>query len=278
MDGVILTIVTINRNNAEGLNKTLTSTGLQSCTRFEHVIIDGASTDESIEHIKSYAKSKGEGIKWISEPDNGIYNAMNKGISMASGEYIQFLNSGDCLASTNVVSNMLDELERLGHPSIMYGNMLKVFPNGKLKRDKCFEGNRITLLGMYKGCLNHSPTYIRKDLFSSYGPYDESLRICSDWKWFLEAIVLGHEEPMYVNIDVTIFDMTGISETQKELLEEERSSLLNKLIPNSILADYTKWYSDIKMIDRLKRYHIVYYCIHIIERCIFKLERVFSKK
>jgi glycosyltransferase involved in cell wall biosynthesis len=95
---MILSIISINYNNAQGLEMTLKSVLTQTCTQFEHVIVDGASIDNAVEIIQQYEKdaiARGIKVVWVSEKDKGIYNAMNKGIKMASGEYIQILNSGD---------------------------------------------------------------------------------------------------------------------------------------------------------------------------------------
>ena len=200
---MLLSIITINRNNATGLEKTLRSIASQTCKDFEHVIVDGASTDDSVEIIRKNADSPEDRVKWISEPDKGIYNAMNKGIGMASGDYIQILNSGDCLVSDDVTERMLAALKDSGYPSILYGNMLKDMPDGKVKRDKSFAGRDITFLGFYTGTLNHSPAYLRRNLFKKYGLYDENLKIVSDWKWYLQAIILGVEKPVYTDIDIT---------------------------------------------------------------------------
>lgn len=268
-----LTIITINRNNASGLEKTLKSVLNQTYTDYEYIIIDGASTDGSIEIIKRYANQFERQLKWISEPDAGIYSAMNKGIRLATGEYLQFLNSGDCLASVYVVERMYSYLDVNGFPSILYGNMLKELTDGRVFRDRCFAGAPITLLGMYQGCLNHSPAYIKRQLFSKYGDYDEKLRICSDWEWYMKAIVLGEETPCYVDFDVTLFDMSGISETNKDLLNNERRALLKQMIPPGILNDYNRWYSSIKIMERIEKYPVVNYIVRFIERVLFKFEK-----
>ena len=178
-----LTIITINRNNAAGLDKTLRSVASQTCKDFEYIVVDGASTDGSVEVIRSFKALFGGHFKWISEPDKGIYNAMNMGIGMATGDYLQFLNSGDCLAPEDVTQQrMLRTLEPNEYSSILYGNMLKDIPDGKILRDRCFAGRKISFPGFYTGTLNHSPAYIRRNLFEKYGRYDENLRIVSDWK------------------------------------------------------------------------------------------------
>ena len=267
-----LSIITINRNNAEGLEKTLCSVAAQSFREFEYIVIDGASTDGSVEVIKKY-EAQFAHLKWVSEPDRGIYNAMNKGLRMATGDYIQILNSGDCLASNDIIERMLAALEEAGNPSILYGNMVKCFPDGRKMVDKCFAGQEITMLGMYTGTLNHDPAYIRRDLFEKYGYYDENLKIVSDWKWYLQAIILGGEKPKYVDLDVTLFDMSGISEVNLGLRDAEKRQELEKMLPLPILADYDKWHFPIEQMRRIKCHPWAYKLVWLLERVLFKFEK-----
>lgn len=280
-----LSIVTINYNNAEGLRKTLASVAAQTYRDIEHIIVDGGSTDGSVDVIKEYVrkvesqKPRVKSVIWSSEQDNGIYNAMNRGIRKATGEYCQFLNSGDCLAASDVTERMMNALYTLHHtpytenaPDILYGNMIKVMPDGKTLRDVCHATNDVTLNMFYRGCLNHSPAYIKRSLFDEYGLYDESLKICSDWKFYMQSIVLGKAKVQYVNIDVTIFDMTGISETRKDLLNEERNRLLHEMVPEGILKDYDRYHFPMEQYDRLKR-HYMWGMVWFIERVLFKLEK-----
>ena len=303
-----LSIITINYNNAKGLRKTLASVAAQTYADIEHIIVDGGSTDGSVEIIREYADNQVKGyrlevkgeensiadinastpytlhhtpsahvVRWISEPDKGIYNAMNKGIRMATGEYCQFLNSGDWLIDPEVTQRMASEMERINSTrndliGVMYGNMKKILPDGKILHDACNGGNDVTLNMFYRGCLNHSPAYISRALFDKYGLYDESLRICSDWKFYLQSLVLGDESVEYVDINVTMFDMTGISETNKDLLNIERNQLLNELIPQGILKDYDLYHFPIEQYNRLKRRHL-WGLVHFIERVVFKLEK-----
>ena len=272
-----ISIVSINRNNAAGLEKTLQSVAAQTFKEFEYIVIDGASTDGSVELIKQY-ESRFAHLKWVSEPDSGIYNAMNKGLRMASSEYIQILNSGDGLASNEVTKRMLEALEKEGNPSILYGNMIKCFPDGRRLTDKCFAGQEITMLGMFVGTLNHNPAYIRRDLFEKYGYYDEDLKIVSDWKWYLQAIILGGEQPRYVDLDVTLFDMEGVSETNKELAKAERKAVLEQLFPKAVLKDYEQYAFPLDQMRRLQRHPWAYKMVWLLERCLFKMEKTRNKK
>ena len=280
VEGMKLSIITINRNNAVGLEKTLQSVAAQTFKDFEYIVVDGASTDDSVNVIKAH-ESDFAHLKWVSEPDSGIYNAMNKGIRMASGDYIQILNSGDCLAATDVTKRMLKALEEGNSPSILYGNMVKCFTDGHRLVDKCFAGQEITMLGMYTGTLNHDPAYICRDLFGKYGYYDESLKIVSDWKWYLQAIIYGGEKPKYVDMDVTLFDMTGISENggqNRDLIDKEKRMVLNQLIEPSFLHDYDNYASDIYLMRRIRRHRMAYKLVWFVERVLFKIEKSRSKR
>ena len=272
-----LSIITINRNNAEGLEKTMLSVATQTFMELEYIIVDGASADGSVEVIKRL-EPQFTHLKWVSEPDKGIYNAMNKGLHMATGEYVQILNSADCLAATDVTERMLAALEDAGCPNILYGNMIKCFLDGHQIVDKCFAGQAITMLGMYTGTLNHDSAYIRRDLFEKYGYYDEGLKIVSDWKWYLQALILGDEKPQYVDFNVTLFDMTGISETNKEVERAERKQVLEQLFPQTVLSDYERFAFPIEQIKRLQNYPWAYKMVWILERCLFKLEKIKRKK
>ena len=267
---MILSIITINRNNAAGLEKTMRSVASQIGGDFEYIVIDGASTDESVDVIRSFEASFGERLKWISEPDKGIYNAMNKGIGMAAGDYLQFLNSGDSLVSDDITMRMTEALKSKEYPSILYGNMLKDMSGGKVMRDKGFAGKSISFLGFYTGSLNHPSSYIQKSLFEKYGCYDENLKIVSDWKWFLQAIIL--------DMDVTLFDMNGISEKNKVLDKTERRRVLNEMIPSTILTDYDRWALSINRMRRLERHPWANRIVTLLERGLFKMDKRRNRK
>lgn len=272
-----LSIITINWNNATGLEKTLQSVASQSFKEFEYIVVDGASTDNSVEVIKSCEPHFAH-LKWVSEHDTGIYNAMNKGIRMASGDYIQILNSGDCLAAGDVTERMLKALEEKGSPTILYGNMVKCFPDGRRYVDNGYGGQEVSFLLFYLGTLNHDPTYIRRALFEKYGYYDESLKIVSDWKWFMEAIIQGGEKPEYVDINVTLFDMTGVSESNSALVKEEREQVLRQTFPATLLADYEYYADPIERYQRLQRHPWALKLTTIIERFLFQKEKRKDRK
>ena len=292
-----LSIITINYNNAEGLRKTMESVLAQTYTEIEYIIVDGASTDGSVDVIRELATRPT--IKWVSEKDTGIYNAMNKGIRMATGEYIEILNSGDILAADDVTERMMAALKTHqckvygvmckgtedsnaenpasspieNCPAIFYGNMIKVNAAGKVVGTSGY--TEYSLRQFYSSTLNHDCAYIRRDLFEEYGLYDEQLKIVSDWKWYLQAIGLGKVKPEYVDIDVTIFDDGGISETNLTLRNAERRKVLEEVLPPAVLWDYDTHAFEMEQMKRLRRWHL-YGIVYFMERVLFKLEKWFK--
>ena len=287
-----LSIITINYNNADGLRKTLASVASQTYPHIEHIIVDGGSTDGSVEILEAYPqplpKRKGEitegkfptqnhahKVIWVSEKDNGIYNAMNKGIRMATGDYIQILNSGDMLFDAHVTQQMSEHLAQINSQhekpiGILYGNMIKVNAAGKVVGRSGY--TEYSLRQFYSSTLNHDCAYIRKDLFEEYGLYDENLKIVSDWKWYLQAIGLGRVKPEYVDIDVTIFDDGGISETNLELRNKERRQVLEELLPPAVLWDYDTHAFEMEQMNRLRRWKL-YPLVYFMDRVCFKFEK-----
>ena len=268
-----LSIITINRNNAKGLERTLASVAGQLPIELnvEHVIIDGASTDGSVERIRAYAEAEHSyKIRWISEPDSGIYNAMNKGIRMAEGDYIQVLNSGDCYAADDVIARMEQSLRAADYPAVLYGNMIRMHADGAVQ-NKSGE-LPYSLWHYYCSTMNHNCCWIRKQLFEQYGYYDEELRIVSDWKWFLQVIGMGKVRPVYTDIDVTHFDLGGISEQNAALRNAERRKVLEEVLPPALLADLDRHAFDIEQMNRLRKHHL-YGLTYLMERTLFKLEK-----
>ena len=286
-----LSIITINYNNAEGLRKTLASVAAQTYRDIEHIIIDGGSTDGSIDVIRDYESANRSSIHpltivWSSKKDKGIYNGMNIGIQRTTGDYIQILNSGDLLAADDVTERMMNALYTVHHtpytengsPAILYGNMLKSY-DGKtiINRDTC-GGDMYTpesFLYFYKGTLNHDCAYICRDLFEKYGLYNEQMKICSDWEWYVRAIALGGEKAVYTNIEVTIFDMNGVSEAygkNADIIKRERREYLEKILPASVLRDYDMYVFPITQYQRLKKHHLWGF-VYFMERVLFKLEK-----
>ena len=172
---------------------------------------------------------------------------------------------------------MVAEIEKAEYPAILYGNMLKSYDGRTIiNKDTCGGAGAVdSFLYFYKGTLNHDCAYIRRDLFDKYGLYNEEMKICSDWEWYVKAIALGGEKAVYTNIDVTIFDMNGVSESHgknAELIQKERRDYLESILPIPVLHDYDQFSFPIFQYQRLKKYHL-WGLVWFVERVLFKLEK-----
>lgn len=222
-----LSIITINYNNAQGLEKTIESVSAQNSQDFEYIVVDGNSEDESKNIIQ---KNKNHINNWISEPDSGVYNAMNKGIKMATGKYLLFLNSGDLLENKDVVSKILPELK--SDEDIIYGNL--IYSKNGVSVEKFTPPNELNLVYFLHFFLPHPATFIKKNLFNKVGFYKEDFKIISDWEFFLRAIIIHGASYKHLDIIISNFDNSGISSdaVNKNLIEEEKQKVYNELFPN----------------------------------------------
>jgi len=232
-----LTIITINLNNRDGLRRTMESVVSQTCQDFEYVVIDGGSTDGSREVILEHQERL---AYWCSEPDRGIYNAMNKGVTHATGDYCLFLNSGDYLYNKDVVKEVFPELD--GRYDIVYGSIRMVDIDGKIcifKNEFRHDTNSIHLI---QDTIGHPASFIKKGLLEKK-PYNENYRIVSDRKFFLDCYFTHHCSFHYIDKIISFFSLGGISNSgPKGLLKKETNDMMSKMFP-------TKLMEDIKLLD-----------------------------
>ena len=235
-----LSIITVNRNNDTGLKKTIESVISQTYRDFEFIIIDGASNDssavvinENISHL-SY---------WVSEPDNGTYHAMNKGIKVARGEYCLFLNSGDYLVHSSVLEKIFNHEIKA---DIISGDVLKIRPNNRFRRVSSPES-----ISLHKLCIHslpHQASLIRRKLFDETGNYNESYRIASDWEFFLKALILGEKSYQHISMDISYFKVGGVSNRKEnfDLAYQESTDILRRLFPKFAddLMEYRYFYNS----------------------------------
>lgn len=221
-------IITINYNNREGLCKTIKSVVNQTYTNFEYIIIDGGSTDGSVEVIKQNADKIGY---WISEPDKGIYNAMNKGIAQAHGEYLLFLNSGDCFYDTQILENTA----HLCTDDIIVGRVADIDSNGQ-RTSYSIRFRNISMFLFFNTTLPHQGCFIKRSLFYQH-LYDETLKIVSDWKFFMECAIFQDCKIKLIDVIVADCECRGASSDMQKL-QEEKNKVLTSVIPAGIQKDY----------------------------------------
>ncbi|WP_165024544.1 glycosyltransferase family 2 protein [Dysgonomonas sp. ZJ279] len=241
-----LSIITINYNNAQGLEDTIKSIISQSSQDFEYLVIDGASTDSSVDIIKDYAENISY---WVSEPDSGIYNAMNKGIKQAKGEYLLFVNSGDILLNDAKIDCVISHAS--GEDLIYYDIDIFDIDNNthRLKTYPDF----LDFKYFVSDSLPHPATLIKKELFDKHGFYSENIKIISDWAFFMDVVCLKACTYKHISESFSSFSSGGISsqtENQKLILAEKgRHISLNYKLYESI---YKEWLSNREELYKLK--------------------------
>ena len=238
-----ISIITVNLNNAEGLKATLESVAMQSYKEFEHIIIDGGSSDGSVPVIKSYEesiianrfnhKTQYPLISWKSERDGGIYDAMNKGVKNASGKYLYFLNSGDTLSTPFVIKEMIESLDG---SDILIGRVNMSFCGKIVDKTALLSEKDMSLYYMYLHGINHQSAIIKRDLLVET-PYDTSIKLGADWKFFVQTIVLSGVTVKFLDFIFTNYDISGISSNTEEV-KRERDFVLNTIVPKRIACDY----------------------------------------
>lgn len=220
-----LTIITINYNNKAGLLKTFESIKNQTWLNFEYIVIDGGSTDGGKELIENNKQIN----YWVSEKDSGVYNAMNKGIMAATGDYIIFMNSGDFFYDNNVLEKVEKSFDT--NISILYGNTV-YFNDDNYRREET-PPNKLSFGFFYYSGINHQAAFIKRSLFSKHFFYNESYKICSDWEFFIYVICARNESYLHLEEYICYYDFSGISADPKNLhlYHEEREITLNKYFP-----------------------------------------------
>ena len=277
-----LSIITINRNNAAGLRKTMKSVFSQTYRDFEYIVVDGASTDESVEVIRASAlQAEGLSFKWISEPDTGIYNAMNKGIEIVEGRrvvnsfnrsersecenkankgsYILMLNSGDYLVDEHVVERIIPELHDI---DIIQGNVIKDYPD-KTIRFCGYGKSEISFIDALDAQFPHQAMFIKLSTMQEYGYYDDSYKKGADTYFFTAAIGFGNATYRYIDVDITNFDINGISSLQdpqwRLVDKDEDERWYGEHIPMRLMDLYHTVPKKIHLYDALHRYKGIWY-------------------
>jgi len=215
-------IITVCWNEEAGIKKTCESIVTQSYKDYEWIVIDGASTDRTLEILKEYETNM---TCLISASDKGIYDAMNKGLIKASGEYVVFINGGDALASHDV----LEKVKLAPHVDIIYGDMRQDSPDGPVM----IYPNEIIFSDLLTLMLPHQATYYRRELFKYHGHYDISYRIAADYEFNLRLLASGKISLHHIAKPLAIFDLSGISSSQKhrDLRKLENHQIRMKYFP-----------------------------------------------
>lgn len=230
----MFSIITINFNNDVGLRRTINSVLCQNFVEFEYIIVDGCSTDDSVSILKSVDDTR---VSYISEPDRGIYDALNKGVSLASRKFILFLNSGDVLYSSKVLQKFSNVILSNRSFSGYYG--LKLFADyspdckdGQIARI-WFPGPSRLWRYLYGWMIPHQALLVDREMFVKYGGFDRRFKIAADYDWLLRVFFVNREPVLFCKFRVLVMENGGIS----------NSSLANVLRANfEVILSWKKYY------------------------------------
>jgi glycosyltransferase involved in cell wall biosynthesis len=217
-----LSVITVCLNAEVSIETTIMSVVGQTFTDFEYIIVDGGSKDKTLDIVDKYKENIS---KIVSEPDKGLYDAMNKGISLADGEYIAFLNAGDYYCNKKILEKIFgNKIEE----DLIYGDMVVLLSGGTMIRKK--SPKRIKKYYMFSDSLPHPATIAKRDLLINYGLFDISYKYAADFDFFLNSIYRQKCRIKYLGFPFAVFNYWGLSsssENQKES-NAERDRVLKK--------------------------------------------------
>jgi len=281
MKNLKVSIITVCYNSAKTIEQTILSVINQSYTNIEYIIIDGGSTDETISIIRKYEKKISY---WVSEADQGIYDAMNKGIHIATGEIIGIINSDDWY-SDNIFDLVVKKFYN-NNIDVLYGNIFAVFREYNFYK-KCESSSSIEALNWFMA-LYHPSVFIRKNVYEKYGTFNCKYRITADYELLLR-LYKNHCNFCYLNEEIANFGMGGISNLGRcwRTVIEERNVSLEYLKKNPanrkmlVYAEKLKHHNDLArkvMRDvffkkRIKKNGFVKNIIQYLDRFILKSHR-----
>lgn len=252
---MLLSIITVNLNNVHGLQKTMESVIIQTCGSYEWIVIDGGSSDGSKELLEA---NKELFTHLVSEPDSGVYEAMNKGILLAKGEYLSFMNSGDCFADESVLEYFLthcDGSDYVVGQSVHEGDYLpsKSKSNKYTPEDELFQ--------LCFSAYQHQSMFIRRAVFEKYGLYREDKMIASDWYSSINAIIKGGATVSHLPFVVSVCEKDGISSRMRQKLGTERNDLIKE---NPYFAALFEFYlRNLEIVTALKSNRFAFFLFRI---------------
>lgn len=234
-----ISVVTVCYNAVNDIERTILSVINQTYPNIEYIIIDGGSKDGTMDVVNRY-KDNIDVI--VSEPDKGIYDAMNKGIDRATGEWINFMNAGDRFVNKNTIHSLASYFVK--ENKIVYGNIIKVYKKWKGYGKPLTKENPDAVDFILNG-IDHQASFINSDLFKKYGLYSTDYQLASDWFFFMLVAGIKRERILYINKPLAYFYMNGISSHNQDRYAEEQDLILKKLFGDSFpymkeLAEFRK--------------------------------------
>ena len=209
-------IITVCKNSEKTIEGAINSVLNQTCQDFEHIIVDGVSADKTLDVVGKYNINK-----VISEPDSGLYDAMNKGIKASSGDYLFFLNSDDRFLNDKIFESVAKQAGK----ELLYGD--QVFINRETGETSIRKHNKLNKIYLMKNTPCQPATFYRRDVFEKYGYFNTNFKIVSDHEWFLRAFLKHKISSTYLGFPVTEFTMGGLSSCKAR--EERKNEEINTM-------------------------------------------------
>lgn len=247
-----ISIVTVCYNSEKTISKTFESLLNQTDRDFEYIVIDGLSTDKTLEIIKEYEPRFNGKMKYVSEMDNGLYDAMNKGIDMATGDYIGIINSDDWYENRTIETIKLN-INKYPDVGIFYGYIRIIKDN----KEYMIRRNNYEFINEVNGLIQHPTCFVSKSVYEKFGKFDTKYKVCADVDLMLRLVSKGVK---YKGIDeiITNFVIGGVSFTQDSYLESNEIKYRYGRISKSEKNKIERRYHIRRILSKIKRYVLTY--------------------
>ena len=250
-----ISIITATYNSAKTVRDTLESVLRQTFSNYEYIIKDGGSKDDTLEIVKNYAPKFGERLKVISEPDQGIYDAMNKGVQMATGDVIGILNSDDFYTSDDALQVIADAFAN-NDIDATYGDIHFVNDDDLSKRVRYYSSAVFRRSFMRFGLMPAHPSfYCKKAVYEKYGAFDTSYKVAADFENLLRIIYVGNIKTKYIPKDFVTMrtggaSTAGLSSRTQIMKDHLRALKTNGIYSNVVLLSLRYIYKMYELVRR----------------------------
>lgn len=235
-----ISIITVSYNAEKTIEQTILSVINQTYSNIEYIIIDGYSSDNTVDIIKKYQDLI---AYWISEEDSGIYNAMNKGINLATGDYIQFLGSDDSLVSNDIIEKIVYNIKKYKYPDVLSTPVWAVEEKSRYER---LMNNNISLENIKKGMmLPHQGIFLKTSIMKEY-KFNEVYKISSDFELILKCVV-NNKRFTFIDIPTVFFSIGGVSSNNLLLGRKESYKILRDVISNNVAEKFKRDFFKVKL-------------------------------
>lgn len=268
----LVSVITVCLNSRKDIEKTILSVINQTYSDLEYIIIDGASDDSTLDIIQKYGSSIS---RWISEPDEGIYDAMNKGIKLSSGDWLIFMNSGDYFSDANVVAKIIKiynkDKNSLNKTGLIYGNALAVNEEFGInyRLGKKINGIKDFYFSFERQPICHQAVFFCRDLFKEFGTYNKKFILLGDYEWFIRFFSSNSGYiTKFIDIDIVKFQMDGLSFKLLDKALAEKKNIVMKYFPP---FEFTVYYLLLPFI------YLKFKILGLVKgKKIFKIYRIFK--